>query len=217
MGATIQGPTGRTGPTGPTGITGSTGYTGPTGPGPTGATGATGPTGVTGTAGATGATGAQGFQGNQGPTGPFQVPQLPAGMIYVAPGGQSIPATTSTQLTSTAIGLGTSGISVAPTYLAIGIAGYYRAYAQILYSPFAGYADIEIRVNGSTRLAGYTGNGTAAGGPLFASTAGLLNLNSGDVVTFWTTNHSGSGQSVNGGFSSTSPTFLSLEFVSIVY
>ncbi|MFT8318803.1 MAG: exosporium glycoprotein BclB-related protein, partial [Sporolactobacillus sp.] len=112
------GPTGATGATGPTGPTGLTGDTGPTGDigdtgatGPTGATGATGPTGPTGLTGDTGPTGAIGDTGATGPTGATGAtgPTGPTGDTGPTGAGAIIPFA--------------SGIPVALTTLAGGIAG----------------------------------------------------------------------------------------------
>ncbi|PWJ50748.1 exosporium glycoprotein BclB-related protein, partial [Faecalicatena contorta] len=91
------GPTGATGADGATGPTGADGATGPTGPtGATGADGATGPTGATGADGATGATGATGPTGATGVTG-------------ATGAGAIIPFA--------------SGLPIAPTSVALGLAG----------------------------------------------------------------------------------------------
>lgn len=94
------GPQGEIGPQGPQGIQGLIGSTGPTGPtGPEGIQGPTGPTGPEGTQGPTGPTGPEGIQGPTGPTGPTG----PAGNGVIIPFA--------------------SGIPVAPTSVALGVAG----------------------------------------------------------------------------------------------
>ncbi len=111
----IQGPIGPTGATGATGANGSTGATGPTGP--TGATGAqgligpTGPTGADGATGPTGATGATGADGATGPTGPTGATGAtgPTGPTGTAGSSAIIPFA--------------SGLPVAPTTIALGLAG----------------------------------------------------------------------------------------------
>ena len=89
----IQGVTGPMGPQGPKGCPGDDGPTGPTGPiGPTGANGVTGPTGPTGADGATGPTGPAGADGATGPVGPTGV----AGTGAIIPFASGLPVALTT-------------------------------------------------------------------------------------------------------------------------
>ncbi|MEK0099978.1 collagen-like protein [Streptomyces sp. A475] len=176
----IPGPKGDTGPTGSTGATGGQGE--PGAPGAIGATGATGSPGTPGGPGAPGPAGATGATGATGPAG--NAVNIGAS---VSSGDQTIPSSSSTQLTFTKVDYDTGAMFDAMnSTLVVHTAGRYlvtgRMSWQCISPSTTAVAQLSLRVNGSdvdtdvrdmTNLAGQATN----------SLSTILQLNVGDVLS----------------------------------
>jgi hypothetical protein len=185
------GPIGTTGPIGPQGPTGWTGYTGPIGPqGIQGVTGPQGIQGVTGWTGYTGPIGTTGPIGLQGPTGAGGTIGYSAN--FYSTSNQTINAT-ATQIAFPST-FNSNGITTdANSNMTFTYAGQYKisGFLQANGSNNS-VLNLWVRLNG-VDIANSSFNYNLSGGAMqfVAINALILNLNAGDVVSFYGLKSSG--------------------------